>query len=413
MAPSESALALTNITRESNVGIGLNEAAIERTLVGSVPNSTLSDQPITFIDKLLVNGTNSRVPVAELHPGQTRILQCIAELSRFTGGFRVFGTGPLLCARIRFSAIRDVYSARLDVLQLRNQLIGLVNTMNPTLVSGGGNCKDIDAHVRKTSETDEHLEIAVVVEVPDRSDVQVIDNLIAKLAPLVEQLTNGKRSGASINDIAGRQLLCAQVTFDPSSFSLAPVPGHALAGRIVELHNFTCIAKERVNARNADILATANSTLDAIDSANGSSGRGRSPWTAHDDHGVPLAIWYRDHNGHLAGRICLPLVAEQAAHKIRATEIPSTPTDAPATVQNTHLLNPAVAAIGLAQSLANLHAHAAEAIAQRDPGQHAYDLALLVGARGSEIFEVVKAIGSAHSIRSDHAITTLDELRGR
>lgn len=370
-----------------------------------------SDRPITVVENLLVNGADLRVPVAELHPAQAYILQHIAELARSTGGFRVFGAGRLVRACVQFSAIRNVHSACLHVLQLRNQLIGLVNKVGMTLTSGGGSCKDIDAQVRRAGATDAYLEIAVIFEVPDHSDVQVTDILIAKLAAVIEQLTSGARSGASINDNAGSQLLCAQVTFDPASFSLAPMPGHALAGRMVELHNFTCMAIERVCARNADILAAVNSMLGALGSASGSAGSGRSAWTAHDDHGVPLAIWYRDHQGHLAGRISLPVLAQQADHIGAAAGATSMQADVAATVQCTPLLNPAVAAIGLAQSLTNLHEHAADAIARSNYGQHAYDLALLAGARDSEIVHVVKALISAQSIRWDLAITALEKLR--
>ena len=372
---------------------------------------TLSYRPITFVENLLVNGADLRVPVAELHPAQAYILQHIAELTRSTGGFRVFCAGRVVRACIRFSAIRDVHSACLHVLKLRNQLVGLVNKIGPSLTSGGGSCKDIDAQVRRTGAAGAYLEIGAVFQVLDHSDVQVTDILIAKLAAVIEQLTNGARSEASINDTAGCQLLCAQVTFDPASFSLEPMPGHALAGRMVELHNFTCMANERVCARNADILAAVNSMLGALGSASGSAGSGRSAWTAYDDHGVPLAIWYRDHQGHLAGRLSLPMLAQQADHIGAAAGVTSMQADVAATVQCTPLLNTAVAAIGLAQSLTNLHEHAAEAIARSDYGQHAYDLALLAGARDSEIVHVVKALISAQSIRWALAITALEKLR--
>lgn len=375
-----------------------------------------TSEPVAYVDNLLVNGTSLLVPLTELHPGQVRTLQHIADLAHRTGGFRVFCAGPLLRACVQFSAIRDVHSARLQVLKLRNQLIGLVNTMNPTLASGGG-CKDIDATVRIAADTGAYLEIVVIVEVPYRSDVHVIDSVIAKLAPLIEQLTHGVRGRASIKDVADRHLLCAQVTIDPSTFSLDPASGHALAGRIVDLHNYTCIARDRGSARNADILATANSVLSAIDPASGSTGGRRKKWTARDEHGVPLAIWYRDHHGHLAGRICLPVLTEQTDHNGAAVDTDSAPAPAPADIaaisQCRQLLNSAVAAIGLAQSLANLHAHAADAIARGNPDQYAHDLALLVGARDSEIVRIVKTLTSAQSIRSDKAITALENLRGR
>ncbi|PZU26191.1 MAG: hypothetical protein DI584_12305 [Stenotrophomonas sp.] len=322
------------------------------------------NQPISFIDEVPINGSSQRVALAERQPGQARVLQRITQLSHPTGGFHVFGAARLLRASVQFSAIRDVHGARKQVLQLRNQLVGLVNTMNPGLVSGGGGCKELEAVVHMSSAMEPQLEVSVLLEIPDRSDIRVIDELLAKLAPLIEQLTMGTKTGASTTEVASHQLLRAQVAFDPSTFSLAAATGYALAGRVVDLHNFTCMTRERVHKRNADILATANSMLAATGAA---SGNKHTTWTAVDAARVPC----------------------------------------------TYPLTPAVAAIGLAQSLVNLHAHAAEAVAQDDPGQHAYDLALLAGAIDSEIVHVVKAQLSAQSIHLDLAITALDKLRRR
>ena len=359
------------------------------------------NQPISFIDEVPINGSSQRVALAERQPGQARVLQRITQLSHPTGGFHVFGAARLLRASVQFSAIRDVHGARKQVLQLRNQLVGLVNAMNPGLVSGGGGCKELEAVVRMSSAMEPQLEVSVLLEIPDRSDIRVIDELIAKLAPLIEQLTMGTKTGASTTEVASHQLLRAQVAFDPGTFSLAAATGYALAGRVVDLHNFTCLAREHVHKRNADILATANSVLAATGAA---SGNKHTTWTAVDAPGVPLVTWYRDHHG-LAGRISLPLQAD--------ADYTGTAKRDAARVPCTYPLTPAVAAIGLAQSLVNLHAHAAEAVAQDDPGQHAYDLALLAGAIDSEIVHVVKAQLSAQSIHLDLAITALDKLRRR
>ncbi|MEG1680140.1 MAG: hypothetical protein RR326_08590, partial [Stenotrophomonas sp.] len=188
--------------RESNDCFVLDTAAATRPVSNdaSVAGSPYmsSPPPVTFVGELLINGRRMPAPVAELHPRQARTLQCIAELVCRNGGFRVFGAGPLVRASIKFSALGDVYSARTQVLKLRNQLIGLVNTMNPKLASGGGGCKDIDAQVRDSSATGAYLQIEVIIELPDRSDAPAVGTLIAKLAPLIEQLTHGTRSGVSI-----------------------------------------------------------------------------------------------------------------------------------------------------------------------------------------------------------------------
>lgn len=76
--------------------------------------------------------------------------------------------------------------------------------------------------------------------------------------------------------------------------------------------------------------------------------------------------------------------------------------------------NPPIAFVGnfLVNGI-DLHAHAAEAIAQSNPAQHAHDLALLVCALGSEIDEVVRAMMSAQNIRGDRLLAALDRLRGQ
>lgn len=368
--------------------------------------------PIAFVDGLLVNGRDLRISMVEQKPGQADPIQRIASLARAAGGFHTFGAGTLIRARIQFTAIDDVYSARLRVMELRNQLIGLLNSMNPMLLAAGGGCKDIEAHLRQTSGTAAQLEMDVMVEVPDRSDTRAVEGVICTLMPLVEQLTHGARGHASISDLVDRQLLCAQVTFDADSFPLAPAPACALAGRIVDLYNYTCIDADRLNACNAAILAAANGVHAMARNTGGDTEYQQHAWKAHAGHGAPLAIWYRDHRGHLAGRIALPLQVEHAdTLAVAATDHAGR--NAPNAVLRTHLLNHAVAAVALIQSLACLHANATAFIAQNNPAQHAHDLALMVGARDSEIEHVVQTLVAAGSVRCDSATTALNQVRGR
>lgn len=160
--------------------------------------------PASFVDGLLINGVRLRVPIAAEKLRQSRVIQQIARLGNATGGFRTFGAAPLLRARLQFNEIADVCSARKHVLLLRNQLIGFANTLTTTQTARGGSCKDIDAHVQQSDDGSTHLEVHLLIEVPDRSDVLVTDTMIAKMAPLIEQITHGRRRRTAISCIADR-----------------------------------------------------------------------------------------------------------------------------------------------------------------------------------------------------------------
>lgn len=80
-------------------------------------------------------------------------------------------------------------------------------------------------------------------------------------------------------------------------------------------------------------------------------------------------------------------------------------------IREVHPIEHAVAAIALAQSLASLHAHASDSILRKEPAQHALDLALMAGARGSEIEPLVHAMLSARNFRFDHAVAGLHRMR--
>lgn len=368
--------------------------------------------PAAFVSDLLVNGQNLRVSMTEQPSGQSNIIQCIAKLAHSIGGFHAVDAGRLLRARLQVAAIANAYRARTHVLRLRNQLIGLANTMIPTLVARGGGCRDIEVNMHHSHEAGEHLQIDVIVEVLDRCDAGVVDLMIHSTAPLIEQLTHGTRGGTSLSELADRQVLCAQISLDARDFSLASAPAAALAGRIVELHNFICTDAQLLSACNAGILAAANAVRGVLVTAGDGAVHVHLAGTAHSDHGAPLAFWYRDHHGYLTGRIALSLRAEQTdASPAAATD--SVGRAAHVAVQHTSILSHAVAAIGLAQGLASLHAHATAAIAQSNPAQHARDVALLVGARGREIDQVAQTMTTAHSVRCDRAVAALDRVRGR
>lgn len=365
---------------------------------------------VSFVDGLLVNKLDLRIPMAARQPGHARSIQAIVQLAHVSGGFRTFGSGPLLRAGMQFNAIDDLYCARQQILRLRNQLIGFANTLTTTLIARSGSCKDVDAHVRTSSEGATFLEIELLLDVPDRSDLPVVDAMIAKMASLIEQLTRGNRVRIAISSVAERQLLYAQLTLNADSFSLTPTQADAMARRLVDLHDSSCRDATAVGARNSEVLAAANAVYAAVGAIDRRAGRAPQPCASHIEPGPPLASWYHDHHGHLSGRIMLPLQMDQIAD----TAAPPTHTCtsvATGSIREVHPIEHAVAAIALAQSLANLHAHATGSIVRSNPAQHALDLALMAGARGSEIEPLVQAMLSARTFRFDHAVAGLDRMR--
>ncbi|KRG67527.1 hypothetical protein ABB27_09330 [Stenotrophomonas terrae] len=365
-----------------------------------MPDNTAS--ATGFIDGLLINDIDQCMP-ATADLGWMAGVGRIAQLARGAGGFIAFCAGPLVRSRIQFTGIADVYNARRQVLRLRNELIGLANTMNPKLVALGGGCKDIAVYARQTLQHGAYLEVDLIVDVPNRSDANILDSMLSRMAPLIEQLTLGTRNRTSISDIADQQLLCAQVAFDAHCFALAPQDADALASRIVDLHRHICTTPGLMRLHNAGVVKAVNSVLAAITPAATDKPHCR---TAQSDHDAPLCIWYRDHRGRLCGRIALPLITGLVEHDERMPAMSRTSS-------SVHQLNHAVAAIGLAQSLASLHADASDAIALAEPGQHAHDVALLVGARGDEVAKLVNAMVQPQDIRCDHAIDLLDALQSQ
>ncbi|HEX7989387.1 MAG TPA: hypothetical protein VF513_04440, partial [Stenotrophomonas sp.] len=90
-----------------------------------------------------MNNLTLYIPMAARQPGHARSIQAIAQLAHVSGGFRTFGSGPLLRAGMQFNAIDDLYCARQQILRLRNKLIGFANTLTTTLIARSGSCKDI------------------------------------------------------------------------------------------------------------------------------------------------------------------------------------------------------------------------------------------------------------------------------
>lgn len=311
---------------------------------------------------------------------------------------------------MQFSAIDDVYSARQRVLLLSDQLIGFANSLTTTLMARSGSCRNIDAHVRTSNVDAALLEIELLIDFPARSEAPLIDAMVAKMAPLIEQLTHGKRGCIAISGIAERQLF-AQLTLSADSFPLTRTQAAALAGRLVDLHDSTSKEATVVSARNKELLGAANDVYAAIGAADRCAARALAPTTPGSDQGTSLAIWYHDHHGDLAGRVALPLQVGGADDTAAAVHAP---TSVAAEIARTvHPIEQAITAIALAQSLASLHAHATDAIAWSSPALHAHDLALMAGASGCEINQLVQAMLSARTFRLDHVVAELGRMRSQ
>ncbi len=362
-----------------------------------------NDPSSGFIEGLLLNGIAQRVHM----PGISRTLaSLISRLAQLSGndGFIAFGAGPLLRVCIQFAGIDDIRSAGSRVLRLGNQLVGLANTMNPLLVAHGGGCKSIDAHPGYALRHGACLEVALVVDIARCSNCRGISGMVAGVAQHIEPLIQGRKVGTSITRIADQQLLCAQITLQTQRFAHF-LEVDALAGRIVDLHTFICARQYRTDLYNARIVETVNAVLAGAAATHTGP---QNSWTAQDRGNTALAVWYCDHRGRLCGRIAVPVVAVQW-DLCQDRQHPAPAADACPGLQP---INHA-AAIGLACSLASLHAHATDAIAAAEPARHARDLALLVGARGAEVDVLVRSMPTAADIRSDRAVALLDALRSR
>src|SRR5699024_6813089 len=112
---------------------------------------------------------------------------------RQAGGFTSTADRPMLIGQIQIVNVPHAPQARQAILQAREEILNLANSLHPRMVARGGGAHDIEVHVHgATADHGEMLVVHLIVDTRDAMGANLVNTMCEGVGPLLEKISGGK-----------------------------------------------------------------------------------------------------------------------------------------------------------------------------------------------------------------------------
>lgn len=362
--------------------------------------------PIGVATNMIVDGKDILIPMASEESSVVAAVCNAARQCRASGGFTTSMTGSLMIAQIQLVDCSDPFSARIKILEQRDQIKEICNEADPVLIKLGGGFSDVE--VRVIDSKDGPMVIThIIIDTRDAMGANTVNTMAEKLAPFIAQWTGGRTYLRILSNLADQRIARARATW-----RLEDLGGESVRDAMMQAYYFakadpyraTTHNKGIMNGISAVVLATGNDTR-AVES-------GAHAYAARSGRYTSLTTWEMDKEGNLVGSIEVPMPVGLVGGATKIHPVAQTNLEILGTKSATDLAR-TIAAVGLAQNFAAMRALATEGIQKGHMGLHAKNIVAMAGGVGEEIDIVSELLVKAGTVRVDVAEKELAKLRNQ
>jgi hydroxymethylglutaryl-CoA reductase len=358
--------------------------------------------PLAVAPNFAVNGRDYLVPLVVEEPSIVAGTSKSALLARKAGGFTSTCDDSLLIGQVHISDIDDVDAAIAKIEAARKDIIAQGNTVHPRLVQRGGGVMDIEVRRLSLADGNEAIAVHMLVDTRDAMGANLVNSICEVVAPAINDICGGNVALRILSNLADRSLVTACVQFNLSD---------EVRDGVVLASEIACADPYRAATHNKGIM----NGIDALAIATGNDWRaieaGAHAYAARDGQYRPLATWSVGDDGDLVGEICIPLKVGSVGGNLDANRGAALGL-ALCGVESATELAELMAAVGLAQNFAALHALATSGIQQGHMKLHARSVASSAGVPDELFDEVVDELISGGEIKAWKAQQIVAEKRG-
>lgn len=365
--------------------------------------------PLGIAPNFVINGRETLVPMVIEEPSVVAAASFMAKIVREAGGFRTCSTEPVMIAQMQVLDVPDPWAAKFDLLCQKQRLLDVANQTDPVVVSLHGGARDVEIRVFAETPIGPMLVVHLLYDTRDAMGANTVNTAAEALAPVVEEITDGRVHLRILSNLADRRLARALCVIPPRLLAFGDFGGEQVAQGIVEAYTFAALDPYRATTHNKGIM----NGIDAVALACGQDWRaieaGAHAFAARGGRYTSLSTWTRDREGNLVGTLELPLAVGTVGGATRvhpgakvALKILG--------VQSARELAEVMAAVGLAQNMGALRALATEGIQQGHMALHARQVAIAAGATGDQVQAVAARLVGERNIRLDRAQEILAQM---
>ena len=324
--------------------------------------------PLGVAVNFLVDGRDVLVPMVVEESSVVAAASNMARLVRPAGGFVTSVLEDRMIGQVQLLDV-DPGAAALAIEARRSEIIALANSLDPTLVSLGGGCEDLE--IRRVSD---YLVVHLIVNTRDAMGANTVNTMCEGLAPSFEAWTGGRVALRILSNLADRRRFEARCLVAFEELDVGERPGRLVAERIAEAARFAWDDPYRATTHNKGIM----NGVDPVVIATGNDWRaveaGAHAFAARSGQYRALSTWTVQEDG-LHGRLELPLQVGTVGGVTRLHPLARFSLRLMG-VERASDLARVVVAVGLAQNLGALRALATEGIQRGHMRLHEANVAL-------------------------------------
>ena len=365
--------------------------------------------PYSIIPELVVNGQDYTVPYVTEEPSVVAAASYASKIIKRAGGFTAQVHERQMIGQVALYQVAEPEQAQEKIASKKAELLELANQAYPSIVKRGGGARDL--HVEQIKGETDFLVAYLHVDTQEAMGANMLNTMLEALKPVLEELSQGQSLMGILSNYATDSLVTASCRIAFRYLSRQKDHGREIAEKIALASQFAQSDPYRAATHNKGIF----NGIDAILIATGNDWRaieaGAHAFASRDGRYQGLSQWTLDmEREELVGEMTLPMPV--------ATKGGSIGLNPRVALSHELLGNPSakelaqiIVSIGLAQNFAALKALVSTGIQQGHMKLQAKSLALLAGARESEVAPLVEHLIAEKNFNLETAQRYLENLR--
>lgn len=365
--------------------------------------------PYSFVPDVVVDEQVYQVPFVTEEPSVVAAASFAAKIIKRSGGFKTTIHNRQMIGQVALYQVANIEVAIKNIQNHKQKLLELANQAHPSIVNRGGGARDL--RVEWLNDEAEFLVVYLTVDTQEAMGANILNTMLEALKTPLEELTDGESLMAILSNYATEALVTATCEIDIRFLSRNKSEAIDIAKKIVLASQFAKQDPYRASTHNKGIF----NGIDAVVLATGNDWRaieaGAHAYASRNGSYQGLTTWsIKEATQTLCGEVTLPLPIATKGGSIGLNPTVEVSFDLLKQPTAKELAS-IIASIGLAQNFAALKALVSTGIQHGHMKLQAKSLALLAGAKDTEIAPLVSQLISEKHFSLKRAQEILENIR--
>lgn len=359
----------------------------------------------------LINEKPYIVPMVVEEPSILAAVSSAAKVVRNAGGFEVESDDPILIGQIQLVDVRHPMKVRHTILQEKQEILNLANSLHPNMIKRGGGAIDLEVMIHQQ---DRHpgsmVVVHLLVDTRDAMGANLVNSMCEGVAPLIEKMSGSKVYLRILSNLTDRAMVRAKCVIPTKYLDFNDSSGKEVRDGIIRAAEFAAIDPYRASTHNKGIM----NGIDPLAIATGNDWRAieaaAHAYASRSGRYTSLTNWFKNEQGDLVGTIDIPLKVGTVGGSLKSNKAVGIAHRILGIESATELAE-VMGAVGLAQNFSALRSLGTEGIQRGHMTLHARSVASTAGAPAELFEEVLERLVESGEIKVWKAKEIIEDLQ--